>query len=159
MKPDYDPCASSVHNMLEVTTDFDLTGEVRFCDRPVPVKKVCSCEVTGHDLAILATMLHLDNPLNYFNLKDEISEGCKGEPHEWTENPDKCLEELNKLNDRILQSDFDLIKNILLMTPTPISSAYGTYKLAEGIDEHVALTKMEEFEKRCAPNPSESKTT
>jgi len=147
--PDYNPCPSSVHDVLDVATDFDLTGEVRFCDREVPVKKVCSCEITGHDLAVMASILYLDNPVNYFDFDKEVSEGCRGSPDEWTEDPEKCMHELDTITNRIMKADRDFIKNLLLMTPTPISQVYGSFQVVEGIDERVALAMMQEFEKRC----------
>jgi len=48
-------------------------GEVRFCDREVPVEEFCSVDITKHDLAVMHTILNLKDSDKWEWFKEPIS--------------------------------------------------------------------------------------
>lgn len=146
-KPDYrvEPKASDFS--LDVTTDFDITGEVRFCDRQIPVNKVCSIDVTGHDIAVLQSLLHRGCQSTFFNLAPLMSEKCHGQDEEYGYWQDMdCYTEYQNLLERIIRNDIPLMEETVLDERKPPD--FECEQL-EGIDQWVAEILVEMFASRC----------
>jgi len=149
-KPDYTPGPSSVNAMCGDTTDFMFTGEVRFCDKKIPVKKVCSCEITKHDLAILQSYLYKNYEKEHADFNKALSPRCKKAFEKNDFGDMTCWDEFEKIKKAFILGDEDIIKKVIL--PEARQREESDYMMDcgnIGFDDSVILALINKFEHQC----------
>lgn len=142
-KPTYAVVPTSSDFTLGDITDFDLTGEVRYCDKRVPVEKVCSIDLTGRDLALLKSYIYYGLEKDYFDFDRELPERCRGKEG-WAEAG--CMDLFDALWSRVLAGDSDLIRKILRDEPEIIEFEHD---VPYGIKHEIVQEMMGIWEGRC----------
>ena len=141
-KHDYKPFASTRDHVLSIVADFEMMGEVRYCE-PVDVEYVSYIDITKRMSAVLQTLIYTGHEV-FFDFE-------RIEPtwREWTW--EKINEEEKRTADgykRIIQGDHEFIKEHLLPEP----EEWGGWEDGSGgMNEEVVHMVMEEFEKHYVP--------
>jgi len=148
-EPTYAVETSGFSSMTNCSTDYHVTGEVRYCDKDIPIKKVCKCDITKHDEAVIKTMLYHNADKEYFDWSKGMHEHCGKEEKEfgYWQSMD-CWNAYEKMRRKVIEGDIPLIKKILLKKPIDIPENFeGEY--VEGILDEVASPLAEVFGRRC----------
>jgi len=131
-EPDYHACSGSMDDTLGVETDFCWMGEVRYCNREVKVKPVCSIPITEHDMSIATTVLFKSHPYHYFDFDDfdpQDQVELEGYEEEWR---------------KIIEGDEETIAKRILDFPEEKAFNYG-----EGLDSGVVIGLIGSLGRRC----------
>lgn len=129
-EPDYEPTPSFMDQALKVVDDFWMTGEVRYCNEPVPVKVVCTVPITRHDYAVASSIIYHLYDKCHFDFDEILSD-----------------EEAMVAFERVLAGDADFVAKYKLQCP--LLKDFGDTDYPEGINPDVVLPFMRILEGRC----------
>jgi hypothetical protein len=149
-EPTYEVQPSAMLDVLHEAPDYSVTNEVRYCDKDVPVKKVCSCDIQQRDIAIVGGLLYVDKDTEYFDWSKAMPEMCNKEEKRlgyWESQ--ECYNAVEKLQLRVVAGDEKLIKKILLKKPMPMEENIDVFDAVTGIDTYIADELVRVLEKRC----------
>lgn len=132
-EPDYRPEASSTDNTLGVVADFDLMGEVRYCNRRVPVTAVCSSPITKHDIAVATSLIYNQYPYEHFDTGVVVEDA-------------ESLNRELKILDEIVEGRPEAMARYKLDEPMEREEYY---EMPEGINHAAADALMRALEDRC----------
>lgn len=139
---DYRPVVSTRDHVLSFMADFEMMGEVRYCE-PVDVEYIGYIDITKRMSSILQTFIYMGHEV-FFDFE-------RMEPtwREWSW--EKINEEEEKIRNgykRIIQGDHKFIKEHLLSKPEEWG---GWEDESGGMNKEMIHMVMEEFEKQYVP--------
>jgi len=135
VEPDYAPCPSSLDSVLQATTDFEIVGEERFCNRDVPVRLIGYYDVSEQDYALMHALLYKLTGYEFFDWE----KAAMG----YDEHDMRGYEEIERARERIVMGAEDIIDDLLL--PQPMEIDFDLVG-GEGFDENAVMQFIERFE-------------